>query len=158
MQEKMPRKIKPEECLELKAMTRRALEMARPTKLALVTRVDAPTLVNYGAVSQHNCLMPIDIAIDVCRDLGAPLIVEEMARLLGFRLVPLDQAEGDGGEVGYADLAAVSKESNDVVSKLADALADGPLDGAERREVRKEIAEDIATLYRLDRKIAGGGH
>jgi hypothetical protein len=154
---KLPRKITETERLDLKAATRAALEMARPTKFALVTRVDAPALSNYGAPSEPDKFMPIDVVVDLCRDIGSPAIVEEMARMLGFRLTPL-QAEADGGEaVGVSDLAAVSKGANDVLGTIAAGLADdGRLDGSEKRQVRKEIAENIATLHKLDRKIAGG--
>jgi len=153
---KLPRKITETERLDLKAATRAALEMARPTKFALVTRVDAAALSRYGAVSEPEKFMPVDVLVDLCRDLGSPAIVEDIARMLGFRLVPL-QAESDGSGVGVADLAAVSKEANDVVGTIARGLADdGRLDGAEKREARKEIAENIRTLHHLDRKIAGG--
>lgn len=150
------RKITPDELDDLKALTRRILDIARPTKFALVTRVDAPMLSRYGAPSEPEKFMPIDIAIEVCRDLESPAIVEEMARMLGYRLVPLAEAEVIGRNVGVADIAAVSKEANDVVGTIARGLADGKLDGAETREARKEIAENIRTLHQLDRKLAGG--
>jgi hypothetical protein len=154
---KLPRKITETERLDLKAATRAALEMARPTKFALVTRVDAPALSNYGAPSEPEKFMPIDVVVDLCRDIGSPAIVEEMARMLGFGLVPLAAASNAAPAVGYADIATVSKEANDVIATIAEGLADdGRLDGSEVREVRREIADNIAHLHRLDRKIAGG--
>jgi hypothetical protein len=69
---KLPRKITETERLDLKAATRAALEMARPTKFALVTRVDAPALSNYGAPSEPEKFMPIDVVVDLCRDIGSP--------------------------------------------------------------------------------------
>jgi hypothetical protein len=155
---KLPRKISETERLDLKAATRAALDMARPTKFALVTRVDAPALSNYGSPSEPDKFMPIDVVVDLCRDIGSPAIVEELARMLGFRLVPMaDAASNAAPAVGYADIAAISKEANDVISTIADGLADdGRLDGSEVRVVRKEIADNIAHLHRLDRKIAGG--
>ncbi|MDX8513566.1 phage regulatory CII family protein [Mesorhizobium captivum] len=151
---KLPRKITETERLDLKAATRAALEMARPTKFALVTRVDAPALSNYGSPSEPEKFMPIDVVVDLCRDIGSPAIVEEMARMLGFRLAPIAEAEA-GGQVGVGDIAAISKEANDVVGTIARGLADGRLDGAETREARKEIAENIRALHQLDRKLGG---
>ncbi|WP_051410529.1 phage regulatory CII family protein [Mesorhizobium sp. LNHC221B00] len=154
---KLPRKIIETERLDLKAATRAALDMARPTKFALVTRVDAAALSRYGSPSEPEKFMPIDVVVDLCRDIGSPAIVEELARLLGFRLVPLAAEANTAPQVGYADIAVVSKEANDVITKIAEGLADdGKLDGSEVREVRKEIADNIAHLHRLDRKIAGG--
>lgn len=150
---KAPRKTTPDECNELKATTRHALAIARPTKFALVTRVDAAQLSKYGSVAHPDSLMPIDVAVDLCRDIGSPLIVEEMARLLGYRLVPAETAES--GEVGYGDLAEIHRETSDVVQALAAALPDG-IDPGEKRVIRKEISEGITALHRLDRKIAGG--
>lgn len=150
---KAPRKTTPDECNDLKAVARHALSIARPTKFALVTRVDAAQLSKYGSAAHPDSHMPIDVAVDLCRDIGAPLIVEEMARLLGYRLVPVEMDEA--GEVGPQDLAEVHRETSEVVQTLATALPDR-IDGSERRALRKEISEGITALHRLDRKVAGG--
>jgi hypothetical protein len=63
--------------------------------------------------------------------------------MLGFGLVPLAAASNAAPAVGYADIATVSKEANDVIATIAEGLADdGRLDGSEVREVRREIADN----------------
>ncbi|TPL30204.1 hypothetical protein [Mesorhizobium sp. B2-4-7] len=151
---KLPRPTSEADRLDLKAATRQALDMARPAKFALITRVDTPALSNYGSPSEPDKFMPIDIVVDLCRDIGAPVLIEEMARQLGFKLVPLEPCEG--GDPGIADIAAVSKEAADVVGALAAGLSgDGKLDGAQRRVVRTEISENVTVLRRLERKMGG---
>lgn len=151
---KLPRPTSEADRLDLKAATRQALDLARPSKFALITRVEVPALSNYSSPSEMEKFMPVDVVVDLCRDIGSPILVEEMARLLGFKLVPLDPEEG--GDVGYEDIADLSREGGDVVQTLANGLKDGRLDPGERREARREIAENVAVLRRLDRKIAGG--
>jgi hypothetical protein len=150
---KLPRKIAPDELNDLKAVTRQALDIARPSKFALVTRVEAAVLSKYGSPAETDKFMGIDVAVELCRDIGAPLVVEEMARLLGYRLEPL--AAGDAGAVDAGDLADVHRETAEVVQTLARALPDG-IDTAERRDLRREISQGITALHRLDRKVAGG--
>lgn len=151
---KMDRLSQPAERAELKASTRRALELASQAKFVLVTRVDEGALSKYKGAAYPDAFMPIDVVLDLERDLGAPLITEALAALQGYRLVPID---ADAAQpVGLGDLAEVSKEGGDVVQKLAAAMADGALDSHERREISAEIAENIAVLRRLDRKVSGG--
>lgn len=150
---KLPRKTTEDERNELKAITRHALAIARPTKFELVTGVDAAQLSKYGSNSHPDAFMRIDVAVELCRDIGAPLIVEEMARLLGYRLVTAEA--GETGKVDAADLAEVHRETSDVVQVLAAALPDG-IDAGEKRVIRKEISEGITALHKLDRKVAGG--
>lgn len=95
--------------------------------------------------------MPIDVVIDLCRDIGSPALVEEMARLLGYRLVPIDSGEGDQA-IGTDDLADIVKETGDVVVALASALPGG-IDRHERRGLRPEIHQAITSLRRLERKV-----
>jgi hypothetical protein len=149
---KLPRPTSENERLELKASTRRALELASAAKFAMITRVLPPALSNYGNPGVPDSFMPIDVVVDLCRDIGSPSIVADMAAQLGYRLVPLEPEEDQ--PVGYEDIASVSREGGDVVTSLAHGLADGRLDNAEKREVRTQIAENIAVLHRLDRKVA----
>ncbi|NGO50467.1 phage regulatory CII family protein [Allomesorhizobium camelthorni] len=149
---KLPRPTSDSERMELKASTRRALDMACAAKFAMITRVLPPALSNYGNPGIPDSFMPIDVVVDLCRDIGSPLILADMAAQLGYRLVPLEPEEGE--PIGYEDIARVSKEGGDVVTSLAHALADGKVDLAEKREVRSQIAENIAVLHRLDRKVA----
>lgn len=127
--------------------------MARVTAFAMVTRVDASALSKYAAPQEDGHFMPIDVLLDLERDIGSPVILETLAALQGYRLVPMHEPQG--GSVTISDIADITREGGDVVQSLAEAMRDGKIDGAEKRSVRMEIAENIAVLHRLDRKIAG---
>lgn len=152
---KLPRPTSEQDRLDLKAATRRALELARPTKFAPVTRVDAAALSRYGAISEPEKFMPIDVVVDLCRDIGSPILVEEMARLLGYRLVPIEEP-AEGGKVDLQDISDLSRENSDVVVALAAGLKDG-FDASHRREALRELSEERAMLHRIEHKVAGGG-
>lgn len=152
---KLPRSTSDDERNELKAATRQALAIARPTRFAAVTRVDAPALSKYGDPFTANAFMPIDIVADLERDLGAPLITEALAALQGYRLVPVGDGDA-GGRIGVDDLASLSKEGGDVVQTIATAMADGRIDGHERRAIAAEIAENVTVLRRIGRKVTAG--
>ncbi|HEV2502359.1 MAG TPA: hypothetical protein VGV39_04755 [Mesorhizobium sp.] len=144
---KLPRLTSDDERNDLKAVTRQALQIARPTKFALVTRADAPTLSNYGS-PDHPLFMPIDVAVELCRDVGTPVIIEEMARLCGFKLVPLEPDEG--GTITLDDVSRTLKETSEAVTSLADFAQGKP--GAARAAIR-EIDEGLAALNRVRRKV-----
>lgn len=151
---KLPRPSTERERLELKDATRRSLSLlGKLASFAAVTRVEVPVLSKYGSPSETTAFMPIDVALDLARDTGSLLIVETLAAMLGYRLVPLDGAPAE--KIGIEDLGALMREGNDVEQKLTDALADGVIDPAERRELRQEIAENVLVLRRLDRKLGG---
>lgn len=151
--DKLPRKSTDAERLELKAATRRALDLAgKANAFALVTRVEAPALSKYGSPAEPGAFMPIDVMLDLARDVGAPVILEELAAILGYRLVPLDDA-GQGEPVTLADIAAAAREAGDVTQTAMTALADGEIDGHERRELRQQIGENITVLRNIDRKL-----
>ncbi len=157
--EKLPRKSTEAERLELKAATRRALDLAgKANAFALVTRVEAPALSKYGSPSEPAAFMPIDVMLDLCRDVGAPVILDELAAILGYRLAPVDGGEAAHEPVTMADIAAVSREGGDVVNKTLAALADGKICPVERTEIRQDVGENIAVLRALDRKLAGEGN
>ena len=154
MSEKLPRPSTEQERLELKAATRRALQLAgRANAFALVTRVEGPVLSKYASPAEQTAFMPVDVVLDLEREAGSPVLTEILAAMQGFRLVPI--GEGERQPVGYEDLARLNKESSDVVQSLANGLRDGDLDPAERRGTRQEIAENIAALRLVDRKLAG---
>lgn len=148
---KLPRPSTEADRLELKAATRHALELAgRANTFAMVTRVEPPALSKYASPAEMTAFMPVDVVLDLDREIGAPMLTQALARMLGYRLVPIEPDAA--GTVGLEDLAEVQRETGDVVQKLATALPDG-IDAQERRELKKEIGEGIASLHRLDRKL-----
>lgn len=152
---KLPRPSTDRERLELKGVVRHALDQAGVRAFALATRVEPGKLSEYADPNRPDRHMPIDVALDLDKDLKAPTVVAMLAELLGYELV---QAETlPSRDVDGRDTATIAKETGDVVQKLAAALADFRIDSHERREIRGEIAEAMRALRLLDRNLAGGG-
>lgn len=151
---KLPRPSTEQERLELKGVTRHALDQAGTRSFSMVTRVEPGKLSEYADQNKLDRFMPIDVALDLDKDLKAPTITAMMAELLGYELVLAEAAPQRAVHAG--DIGTLAKETGDVVQKLAAALHDLTIDNHERREIRSEIAEAIRCLRLLDRNLAGG--
>ncbi|KAB2769513.1 hypothetical protein F9K84_09685 [Brucella anthropi] len=118
------------------------------------TRVSTSQLSKYASFGEDNIdsFAPIDVAIEIDRAAKSPVIVKEMAALLGYGLTPLrsDSDKSEYQAVTQADGYRVLKETMDVVQAVNDALADGGVDAADRKNVRKEIREAIRELEGLE--------
>ena len=82
------RNTTPQERLALKAAVRRAVKLAGGGANAQhATRVAEPALSKYSSSGEpaHHC--PVDIALDLDREAGAPVILSALAELQGFSLV-----------------------------------------------------------------------
>lgn len=142
--------------LALKAAVRLALKrVGGGDCFCHATRVGAPALSNYANANRDDSHMPLDVALDLDRDAGAPIIAGALARMNGYRLVPLQASGGDQPDLG--DIAVIARETGDVVSALATALADGGVDSREAADIRREIEEANAALNRLAAKLTGPG-
>lgn len=153
---KVPRPTTDHDRLALKAATRQALALAGGvSRFELATRVAAPALSKYGAVQEIAAFMPLDVAADLDRDLGAPVMAEAMAALAGYRLTPADAVAP--GAPSLADVAKIMRESCDVADALTAALADGKIGPAEARTIDREIEEAIAVLRGLQGRVRMSG-
>lgn len=153
---RIPRLTTEDERNQIKARTQQLIRLAGGVEFfAPVTGVNKAALSKYGSPSEPDSFIRADVIVELDRQIGAPMMVGMLAALLGYKLVPAEQDAPAG--VGIGDIAETARETGEVVTQLATALADGALDPAERRGLRKEIAEATATLTRLDRKLAGGG-
>lgn len=151
----LPRLTTEQERRQIKVRTKQLVELAGgPEFLAPVTGVLKAQLSKYGTLSEADCFIRANVILELDRQIGAPMMLETLAAMLGYALVPLEPEPGD--EVDHDDLAAVSREGGDVVQSLALGMADGRFDAEERRHARQEIAENIAVLHRVDRKLAAG--
>ena len=141
--------------LALKAAVRLALKrVGGGDCFCHATRVGAPALSNYANANRDDSHMPLDVALDLDRDAGAPIVVGALARLTGYRLVPLQAGDS---KPGLDDIAIIARETGDVVSALATALVDGGVDSREAAEIHREIEEASAALNRLAAKLIGSG-
>ena len=114
------------------------------------TRVSTSQLSKYASFGEENAdtFAPIDVAIEIDRAAKSPVIVKEMAGLLGYDLTPRLQlsSEVSHGPVTLADGYRVLKETMDVVQALNDALSDGRIDAADAKKLEKELLEAIREL------------
>ena len=122
------------------------------------TRVSTSQLSKYASFGDDNAdsFVPIDVAIEVDRAAKSPVIVKEMAALLGYELAPKRQAVDFDSvlPVTQADGYRVLKETMDVVQALNDALADSRIDAADFKKIDKELLEAIRELENVRNALA----
>lgn len=136
------------ERIALKAVTRRALQMAGgPDSFSQATRVKTAALSKYGAGQEEASFLPIDVALDLDRDIGTPVVTEALASALGYRLV----AKGDGADktLCYRDIRAVSREMHELVDAAMLAQEDGDVSPEELRSILKEGEDAIQAIRRM---------
>lgn len=122
------------------------------------TRVSTSQLSKYASFGDENAdtFAPIDVAIEIDRAAKSPVIVKEMAGLLGYDLTPKLQAPVNVSDqpVTLADGYRVLKETMDVYQALNEALADGRIDAADSKKLDKELLEAIRELEALRNALA----
>jgi hypothetical protein len=153
--DKLPRPTTEDERAEIKAATRHSLSIVSGKRFSLVTRVQAPALSNYGSISEPKDFMPVDVLADLQKEFGrgiASPLLEALASIAGFKLVPLD--DGDDDDVlGFEDVGTMLKEGGEA-SASALKVASSPTNLAAIRDARKEIGESIAVKAAAARKLA----
>lgn len=152
---KLPPLVEDGERLRLKAATEQAVKLTGGAEFELRSRVLKAALSKYGSRSQSDHFIPLDVALELDRHNGAPLVTSVLAGMQGYRLVPAGEIEES--ELALADAQTIAKETGDVVNLLLTLLASGrKIDAADRRDVLREVAEAKACLYRLANKVSGG--
>lgn len=141
-----------DERLRIKNRTKQLIKLAGgPETFQYSAGVPKDMLSKYGSISEPNMITAaVIVALD--RQLEAPLMLGEMAAMLGYRLVPLEPDEPLRLDV--KDLAAVHKETSEAVSSVAVLVSGGTDQAAARRGALTEIDEGIAALYHVRRKVA----
>ncbi|SMD18581.1 phage regulatory CII family protein [Rhizobium sp. RU36D] len=151
------RQISEKQSAELKAVTRRGLDLAGGGGIAChSTRVNEGQLSKYASNGADNAMafVPVDVAIELDMLAGSPVIVAHMAALLGFKLVPVRGADaGDGDALSHADALDVANETSDVVRVVTQVLASGHVDAAARQKITREADEAIRALKSLVSKV-----
>ena len=142
-----------EDRLRIKARTEQLIKLAGgPGVFQHVAGVPTDMLSKYGSRSEPNFInAAVIVALD--RQIGSPLMVGELAAMLGYKLVPIDDT-GDEDRVTLSDVTDLQRADGDVSVSLMEALEDGVIDIAERRTARAVIARKVAKLTRIDRKLA----
>jgi hypothetical protein len=99
---------------------------------------------------------PSDLGHHVHADVWlAPLIAKSIVRVLAERegMIVIEIPRVALGGAVHKSIAEIAKETADVVSGAAVALADGDLSADEKRELRGQIREAQEALARLDHML-----
>lgn len=152
------RVISDRQAMQLKAATRRAIDMAGGSdSFEHVTRVRQGQLSKYGLAGEEHAatFAPIDVALEADIEAGTPIITEMMAKLQGYRLV---REKADEPETGltHRDISVLNAELGDVSRLALEALEDGKVDARERRDLLSELADLKRQLAIVEGKLGGG--
>lgn len=144
----------PDERRALKAAVRRSCKIAGgAASVQHATRAGEVDLSRYASTEHADRHCPIDVAIELDREAGSPVIVSAMAALLGYRLVAED---AKGAEpLSMRDVAQVTTEAAQLVSAVAEASGDGKIDPHEVNNIDKEAEEAVAAIRQLQAKAKG---
>ncbi|WP_128292033.1 phage regulatory CII family protein [Afifella aestuarii] len=144
----------------LKAATGRALREAGGAECVQhATRVQHPALSKYASAGDEfsGRFMPLDIALEVDRASGKPVILATLAALQGYELRPFGESEDAPRADWSALLAGVTRETAEASVALLEALADGKIDTRERKHCLIEVEEASHALLRLQKRLADSG-
>lgn len=133
----------------LKIATRAVVDTVGVEACALSTRGSANSMSRFGNLGDDHAdtFITIDRVADLERLTGCPAITAELARMTGHTLVPLPDAGASAPDV--AMMGTIAKEGGDVLSAMAQALADGTITPAEAKEIHKEAWEQVTHLTAL---------
>lgn len=154
--EKLPRPTTPEMREDIKQMTRASLRKVKSAKFALVTRYSEGELSKFGsdALADEAKFMPVDVLADLQlelpRGVAAPLL-EKLAAIGGFRLVPVDDGDEDS-ELQIRDVQVMIKEGGE--AKAAALAATGASCLTTVRTARREVTEAKNAFAMSERKLA----
>lgn len=149
--------VSAEERSQIKALTKQLIKLAGGNEIFQHSAgVESAQLSKYGSPSEA-AVIRADVVLALDRQLEAPMMLEFLAQLQGYKLVPIEtEPDEDGSRIGIADLAELQRADGDVSLSLSEALSDGVIDIEERRNTRMAIARKVMRLRRVDRKLAGG--
>lgn len=138
----------------LKAATRAAIRAAGPiASVARETRLDGGTLSRASNINETN-FIPIDDALRLDAMTGDCRIVRAMAKLLGYRLVPLNAVEDEQPSLIH-DAGTMAREAGELVSETLDISSDGEITPNEARRVDDEAAQVEHCVQSMRKKLHG---
>lgn len=153
------RSILDADILALKGATEACFRLGKGlTSFALLTRVGVSTLSKYasGADEWRDNVIPIDIAVEADMRAETPIIIGEAARILGYRLEPLDGASKASRRMTDCDVMDFIKEATDVFCALRDARADGRICAADKMQIEGQLRELEREIVEIRRNMAEG--
>lgn len=146
------RSISEEEARTAKKATEAAYALAGGVSVVtLRSRASISQLSKYASTNAENAetLIPIDVAVEVDRLAGSPVIAAALARMQGFRLVPDENAPADRRKITEGDALDFMSEAMDVVEAIRAMRQKDRADCADKRAVAKEVHEAIRELKEI---------
>ncbi|TCT37275.1 hypothetical protein [Martelella mediterranea] len=141
----------------LKAVCRRAVDISGgPENFQHCTRVGQAQLSRYTLPSPDfaKYLMPIDVALEADLEAGMPIIVSELARLQGYRLVRDDVAH-DVEALAYRDIGELNRGFGALLNAAFEALEDGNVDPREKRVLQRLLDEFMKVMTVFADRVEG---
>lgn len=133
------RAINDNQASALKGATRRAIKAAGTAEsFQHVTRVKAPALSNYASAAPENMekFMGIDVAVEADMEAGAPIITEQMARILGYKLVKDDAGAPPAASLPTdGDMLTLNSAVAMFIQAYREAREDNVIDEVEKRDL-----------------------
>ena len=155
------RSIAPKEVRTIKGATAAAYDLAGGVSVVChLSRASVSQLSKYASFNEENAetLIPLDVAVEVDRAAGSPVILGAYAQVLGLALVPIasetDTTVGDD-DVTMRDGHMVSKHAVELAHEIFEAHEDGRVDPLERKRIKGKIYELKRCLNNVLRRIGG---
>lgn len=142
---KAPRSSTEQDRLSIKASVSRALKMAGgAASFQHSTRLHESNLSRDASPQGEDHHLPLDVALDLDRECGAPVILSEMARLLGYRLAPMRSETMS--DIALTDISRLMSASHKTNASLLAAIEDNTVTPSEAKSVAKDIDATIREL------------
>lgn len=145
------RGISAEEVRTIKKATEAAYRLAGGVSVVTTrTRASISQLSKYASTNAENAetLIPLDIAIEVDRAAGSPIILTAFGEILGFQLVMAAPADDSDGAVTEADAHAIARKAMALCEEIFAAREDDFIDPLERRTI-------VDKCHRLKKALRG---
>ncbi len=132
------RQISDTEVRSLKTATRALIQRVGGLHAAAtVTRVNASVLAEYYDPNAAERLVPADVAADLERVAGEPVVTAQLARMAGHALLPLQAGQGTDA----AAIGRVFAECGQLGAAWAAAMEDGRISAVEAERLMSELAD-----------------
>lgn len=143
------RSATPDELKALKAASRQAVRAAGGgASFQHATRIREARISTCcsSADDLMDDFLPLDVALEADREAGKPIILELMARLQGFSLVPLSAAEVREGVPDAGDLLQVAVVFGHFLDEFARAGADRIYTEGEKRIIHRWMEKTVNVI------------
>lgn len=143
------RSISAEEVRSLKKATEAAYALGGGVSvITMRSRASIPQLSKYASINEENgeTLAPADVALEIDRTAGSPVITATLARLQGFRLVPDAAYDAGRRSLTESDALDFMSEAMDVVEAIRAMKRKEHPDCADKKAIAKEVNEAIREL------------